>query len=464
MYSIGVDIGTSTTEIIISDIKISTRLGPSLLPTTEIDETVVRYRSPVFFTPLISKETVDFEELRKRVKDAILESGLKKEEIQTGAVIITGETARKENARQVTDSLSDYLGDFVVATAGPKLESVLAGRGSGVREESKKRSRKIINLDIGGGTLNAALFDSGVCTETFAMDIGGRLIRFDASHIVTYLSDRILPIIEKKKFPIKLGERAEPDVLEKFCECLAECCLQALGLHEMEEDTLPLYLTEVSVPEEIDFISISGGVGEYVGSKLDFTVPDNWSRYGDIGPLLGSKLTEVLSPYENKLFYPKEKISATVIGAGSHALSISGSTVGFDESILPIRNIPIVKCPAAPKDWKDVCQLARPLMEQYEEDVLAVRIEGKTSPGYHELKILAREIASLYEGIKSPVVVLLKEDFAKALSQVIRIHTSCKKPIICLDNIQVETGDYIDIGAPVGSAIPVIIKTLIYET
>lgn len=99
MYSIGVDIGTSTTEIIISNIKISTRLGPSLLPMTKIDETEVIYRSPIIFTPLISRDAIDFEQIRERVKVSIKESGIEKENIETGAVIITGETARKDNAR-----------------------------------------------------------------------------------------------------------------------------------------------------------------------------------------------------------------------------------------------------------------------------------------------------------------------------------------------------------------------------
>lgn len=464
MYSIGVDIGTSTTEIIISNIKISTRLGPSLLPTTEIDETEVIYRSPVIFTPLISKETIDFEQIRQRVKKAFKESGIEKDEIETGAVIITGETARKDNARQVSIWLSEYLGDFVVATAGPKLESVLAGRGAGISEESKKRSKRIINLDIGGGTLNAAVFDSGTCTETFAMDIGGRLIRLDGSRNVTYISDRILHILEKNQLSIRLGEAADIETLERACSHLAESCLQALGLHEMSEDTLPLYITDFTIPENIDLISISGGVGEYVGALNESTDQEQLFRYGDIGPLLGIKITQALTPFQNRLIAPKEKISATVIGAGSHSLSVSGSTVGVEESILPIRNIPIVKCPAAPDQWGDVFESTRPLMALYEEDVLAVSIQGRKSPGYGELKLLAGQIARLYEGLKSPVIVLLKEDFAKALSQMIRIHTSCDKPVICLDQIHIDNGDYIDIGSPVGSAVPVIIKTLVFKS
>ncbi len=463
MYSIGVDIGTSTTEIIISNIKISTRLGPSLLPMTKIDETEVIYRSPVIFTPLILRDAIDFEQIRERVKAAIKESGIEKENIETGAVIITGETARKDNARQVNIWLSEYLGDFVVATAGPRLEAVLAGRGAGISEESKRRSRRIINLDIGGGTLNAAVFDSGICTDSFAMDIGGRLIKLDDTGSVTYISDRILHIITSHKLAIRQGETADIKVLERFCSYLADCCLQALGLREMNEDTLPLYITDFSIPKNLDFISISGGVGEYVGSLNESKDQAEWFQYGDIGPLLGIKITEALATYKSRLIIPEEKIRATVIGAGSHSLSVSGSTVGVEPSILPMRNIPIVKCPAAAGQWEDVFRSTRPLMELYEDEVLAVSIKGEKSPGYEELKLLADQIARLYEGLKSPVIVLLKEDFAKALSQMIRIHTPCSKPVICLDQIQFEAGDYIDIGSPVGSAVPVVIKTLVYQ-
>ncbi len=463
MYSIGVDIGTSTTEIIISNIKISTRLGPSLLPMTKIDETEVIYRSPVIFTPLILRDAIDFEQIRERVKAAIKESGIEKENIETGAVIITGETARKDNARQVNIWLSEYLGDFVVATAGPRLEAVLAGRGAGISEESKRRSRRIINLDIGGGTLNAAVFDSGICTDSFAMDIGGRLIKLDDTGSVTYISDRILHIITSHKLAIRQGETADIKVLERFCSYLADCCLQALGLREMNEDTLPLYITDFSIPKNLDFISISGGVGEYVGSLNESKDQAEWFQYGDIGPLLGIKITEALATYKSRLIIPEEKIRATVIGAGSHSLSVSGSTVGVEPSILPMRNIPIVKCPAAAGQWENVFRSTRPLMELYEDEVLAVSIKGEKSPGYEELKLLADQIARLYEGLKSPVIVLLKEDFAKALSQMIRIHTPCSKPVICLDQIQFEAGDYIDIGSPVGSAVPVVIKTLVYQ-
>lgn len=468
MYSIGVDIGTSTTEIIVSNISISTKLGPSLLPVTGIENVEVIYRSPVFFTPLLSQSIIDFNKVKDKVHYALNESGIIKENIETGAVIITGETARKENASQVTNALSEYLGDFVVATAGPKLESVLAGRGAGIYEESKKRNKRIINLDIGGGTLNASVFDSGILKESFAMDIGGRLIKIGRDMVVTYISDRILFIIEEKKLPIVLGEKVTWKALELFCEDLAENCLQACGLKKMTEEAKRLYITEVLTPDAIDFVSVSGGIGEYVGctdEHYEYNVLfDKVLEFGDIGPILGKKITDAFVPFKGKLIVPEEKIRATVIGAGSHSLSISGSTIGFDESILPMKNIPIVKSTVAPENWSDLWEETKPLMDMYEEDILALSVIGKASPGYRELKILAEQIVKLYEESLSPIIVLVKEDYAKALSQIIRIHTNCRKPVVCLDKIHWEQGDYIDIGTPIGSAIPVIIKTLIYQS
>lgn len=464
MYSIGVDIGTSTTEIVISNISISTVLGPSLLPTTKIEDVTVLYQSPVFFTPLLSKDTIDFQKLREIIHSVLHKSGIYKEEIATGAVIITGETSRKDNAALVTKTLSEYLGDFVVATAGPKLESVLAGRGAGMGKESQKRNKRILNLDIGGGTLNAALFDNGLCEQSFALDIGGRLIKINQDFIVTYLSDRIQFLIQEKNFSIELGQKVKVETLNQFCSILADACLQACGLKEMTKGTKRLYITDMLIPDNLDFISVSGGVGEYIQSRSQAECLTKALEYGDIGPILGQKIAEAFSPFQDKLLIPDEKIRATVIGAGCHSLSVSGSTIGYDNSILPLKNIPIIKSSVTPENWVHLYRETKPLITLYQEPIAAVSIKGKKSPGYSELKILAEQIAQLYEKMQSPVIVLLKEDFAKALSQMLRIHTAIKKPIICLDNIELENGDYIDIGSPIGSALPVVIKTLLYQS
>ena len=94
-------------------------------------------------------------------------------------MIITGETARKENARQVLAALSAFAGDFVVATAGPDLESILAARGAGADEYSREHHTKVLHFDIGGGTSNLALYDNGELVRTGCLDVGGRLIKVD---------------------------------------------------------------------------------------------------------------------------------------------------------------------------------------------------------------------------------------------------------------------------------------------
>ncbi|MBC8930669.1 ethanolamine ammonia-lyase reactivating factor EutA, partial [Escherichia coli] len=106
-------------------------------------------------------------------------AGIKKEEIGMGAVIITGETARKDNASNVLDAMSGFAGDFVVATAGPDLESIIAGKGAGAHTYAKENNTSVVNLDIGGGTTNLSLFDRGELIDTACLDIGGRLIKVD---------------------------------------------------------------------------------------------------------------------------------------------------------------------------------------------------------------------------------------------------------------------------------------------
>ena len=468
MYSIGVDIGTSTTEIIISNICISTKQGNSLLPVTSIDQVQIVYRSPVFFTPLNKNGMIDFDEIKENVRFSLNQSGIPKENIDTGAVIITGETARKENALQVNNTLSEYLGDFVVATAGAKLESVLAARGAGICEESKKINKKILNLDIGGGTLNAAVFDKGELVQTFAMDIGGRLIRYDSDMRITYISDRIRFIIDEKSLPITLGKSVQWETLERLCESLADDCLQACGLKKITQEAKRLYITEFVVPEGIDFFTVSGGVGACMCDCSDCGDTDllfeRALKFGDIGPILGQKLKKALTPFDKQLLIPKERIMATVIGAGNHTLTVSGNTVGFDEKILPIRNIPIIKSDVSPENWCHLAEKTVPLMAIYEDDVPALGINGKRSPTYTELKILAAQIVQLYKMKSGAIIILMQEDFAKALYQVMRLQTDCAKPVICLDGIDFERGDYIDIGKPVGHAVPIVIKTLLYNS
>ena len=138
LLSVGIDIGTSTTQLILSKLTLENRAAPFTVPQVAIGEREVLYRSHIHFTPLLSDTVIDAEGVRAIVGEEYRKSGYDKSQVDTGAVIITGETARKENAKEVLSALSAFAGDFVVATAGPDLESILAARGAGTDQYSKE--------------------------------------------------------------------------------------------------------------------------------------------------------------------------------------------------------------------------------------------------------------------------------------------------------------------------------------
>src|SRR5699024_12665901 len=122
---------------------------------------------------------IDQDLIQQFVEREYENANIKKESIQTVAIIITGETARKENAEDALQALSGFAGDFVVATAGPDLESIIAAKGAGMHTYSKENSVKLVNLDVGGGTSNLAVMRRGEVVDTGCLDIGGRLIKIN---------------------------------------------------------------------------------------------------------------------------------------------------------------------------------------------------------------------------------------------------------------------------------------------
>ena len=188
ILSVGIDIGTSTTQLVFSRITMEDQGGYFSVPRVSIVDKEVIYRSEVYLTPLLSPVLVDGEAVGRIAEEAYRRAGFTPADVDTGAVIITGESARKENAAAVLDRLSVLAGEFVVSTAGPDLEAIIAGKGSGAQQYSEEMCCTAVNLDIGGGTTNLVLFDCGRTVGKGCLDIGGRLIRLEPDYTVTYLS------------------------------------------------------------------------------------------------------------------------------------------------------------------------------------------------------------------------------------------------------------------------------------
>ena len=449
LRSVGLDVGTTSTQMIFSELTIENRASSFAVPEMEIAQRKILYKSPVYFTPLLDESNVDAAALRGIVEEEYRKAGLRRESVDTGAIIITGETSRKENARAVLAQIADFAGDFVVATAGPDLESVLAAKGAGAVDYSERTGKTVLHMDIGGGTSNLALIRDGKITETGCLNVGGRLLKFDKNGAVTYVSPVLTGICD-----LKVGNKAIQEQVEAVAQTLVHALEMAAGLREAAPQLEQLWTKEIAAPAcalvrndtdsaENVVISFSGGVADCIEKALP------WLEFGDMGPVLGQAIKKSrLCRGEYKL--GSETIRATVIGAGCHSAQLSGSTVFYRNVQFPLKNVPVVNI-------SDPKLLRQELRKQ--EDVAIIAMPGIASPSYGEVAALAEEIiAGVVEG---PLLICLEQDMAKALGQALAVRLPENAQVLCIDRVKVSEGSYLDIGAPVGPAMPVVVKTLV---
>ena len=441
LRSVGLDVGTTSTQMIVSELTIENRASNFAVPEMEIARRRILYKSPVYFTPLLDESRVDGAAIRQIVEGEYRSAGISRDSVDTGAIIITGETSRKENARAVLDALSDFAGDFVVATAGPDLESVLAAKGAGAVELSERTGKSVLHMDIGGGTSNLALIRDGKIVETGCLNVGGRLLKFAEEGTVEYVS----PVLREIS-GIKVGDRPKAEQVEALAETLTQALEMAAGLREQTPLLENLATKEVGAvwtpPSGEIVVSFSGGVADCIQRELP------WQEYGDMGPVLGQAIRKSrLCRGEYAL--GSETIRATVIGAGCHSAQLSGSTVFYQNVQFPLKNVPVV--PVSRLD-----SIGRELAKQEQAAILAM--PGKPSPTYREIVTMAEQIIAETEG---QILLCLEQDMAKALGQALAVRLPPGTPILCIDRVKVSEGSYLDIGAPIAHALPVVVKTLV---
>ena len=446
LLSVGLDVGTTSTQMIVSQLSIENKASSFAVPEMEIAERKILYQSPVHFTPLLDESHVNGEKIREIVETEYAAAGITREDVDTGAVIITGETSRKENARAVLAALSDFAGDFVVATAGPDLESILAARGAGAVEWSEMTGKRVLHMDIGGGTSNLAWIEAGKILATGCLNVGGRLIKFDENRRVTYVSSVIRELCK-----LKPGDPVTEMDLQPVAELLTQALEMAAGLREPTALLEKLWTQEAgamwsSAPANA-VISFSGGVTDCIQRDLP------WTEFGDMGPTLGRIIRDSLL-CRNEYRLGDQTIRATVIGAGCHSAQLSGSTVFYRNVAFPLKNLPVAKA----EDRFDPAQIAEALSQQ-EGERIVLALPGIAAPSYAQVKAMASVIA---EGFGTrPVIVALEQDMAKALGHVLALILPKDREILCIDNVRLDAHSYLDVGAPVGYALPIVVKTLI---
>ena len=473
ILSVGIDVGTSTTQVVFSKLQMDNAGGYFSVPRVAIVDKEVVYKSEIYMTPLKTDVLIDTEALRDIVAAEFRKAGYRPEDTDSGAVIITGESARKENSDAVLKSLSDFAGDFVVSAAGPDMESLIAGKGSGAWQYSMDHHCRVANLDIGGGTTNVVLFEDGETLARGCLDIGGRLICMNPQGIITKVSPAAAVMAQAAGVSVSVGDRCDELKLTAVTRQMAAALNAYLGVGTKDIDAILRQIktpgsSDFPVPEKVQAVFFSGGVADLIYHES----ADTWA-YGDIGVLLGRAIRESRLFTDFQKMEPGETIRATVVGAGTYTTTISGSTITYSDDIFPLKNIPVIKldeelqeaCFAG--ETEPVIRRIQWVLGQNDEERFILAMPGKRNPGYTEMKRAAaaiRQIMDRVQPLGEPILLVIESDIAKAMGQMIRQQPDLKRQVVAIDSIHVEDGEYVDMGKPMmnGMVIPVVVKTLIF--
>lgn len=465
LLSVGIDVGTTTTQLIFSALEVTNRAPVNQVPRYEFTRREINHQSPVIATPFTAERTIDVAQLLAFIDAQYAAAKMTRADIESGAIIITGESSKTRNARATIMEVSDQLGDFVVATAGPHLESIIAARGSGAAEYSRANAATVLNIDIGGGTSNYAVFAGGRAIDSACLNVGGHLIETDDNGRVSRVHEPARLICQE------LFGNADPQRLSLAQLDAVAARMAALVVEVIDGKLSPLAQTLMMTDalreaHAYDAVFISGGVGACLYHPEAVASP---FVYRDVGPLLAAALKPLLDP--QKLVEPAQTVRATVIGAGAHTLSLSGSTIWVSTASLPIKNLPVAH-PAVldvtglGNAWD---QAVRRLDLDPARDAYALALPESIEPLYRNIVATTAELLSFCRqsaaGNAHPLLVICAQDLGKALGMELQPQLGDRE-LAVIDEVLTREGDYLDIGLPIfdGSLLPVTIKSLAFPS
>ncbi|MFZ3357772.1 MAG: ethanolamine ammonia-lyase reactivating factor EutA [Xanthobacteraceae bacterium] len=475
LMTVGIDIGSSGTQVIFSRVQLR-RLAEELTSRYYVVSRETLFQSPVALTPYQSEERIDDAGLGTIIDDAYAAAGLSPDKIDTGVVILTGEALRRENAQGIAKILSEQGGEFVTATAGHHMEAMLAAYGSGAARVSSDESKRILNIDIGGGTTKLGLVENGKVTATAAVHIGGRLHVVENGKIV-----RLDPAgkhhAKRAGFSWNRGDAATAADLEKVAAGMADALVAAVTAQPLPHDIAHLYLTDPIAglggeTGRIDGVMFSGGVAEYIYER-------EARDFGDLGPKLGRAIAARIA--QGALPWPLlpagECIRATALGASEYSVQLSGNTsyISAPGQLLPRRNLQVVQPPFVGGETIDPVALARAIRDHItafdladtdREIALALRWTGL--PSYQRLAAFAEGIKNgLADRIarKLPLYIMLDGDVAQTLGHILREEQHVESELLVIDGVVLWDFDYIDLGRirMPSYTVPVTIKSLVFS-
>jgi len=388
-------------------------------------------------------------------------------------VILTGEALRRENAEAIASVLAEQRGEFVCATAGHHMESMLAAYGSGAARVSHDSGKRILNVDIGGGTTKLALVERGKVIATAAVHVGGRLLVIDENRRIVRLDPAGRHLAAQAGFHWSRGDVADAAAMERVAEWMAEAILASVSERAFSAEVQSLFLTEpLPAPDGIDGVMFSGGVAEYVYQR-------ETREFGDMGRLLGLALRRKVDagalPWP--LLPPGECIRATALGASEYSVQLSGNTIYISNpgALLPRKNLQVLQPSYVCEDLIDPGKLAEAIREHFKsfdlvegdtETALALRWEG--IPSYERIAAFALGIRNgLANTIAKhmPLYIMVDGDIAQTLGAILRDEMGVESEILVIDGVVLWDFDYIDLGRirMPSLTVPVTVKSLVFS-
>ncbi|MGY5878733.1 MAG: ethanolamine ammonia-lyase reactivating factor EutA [Candidatus Thorarchaeota archaeon] len=469
VLSVGIDIGSSTSHLIFSRLTLKREVSFFNMSNRflMVNREII-YESPIIFTPLLDRYTIDIDAVVKFCEEEYKKAGFAPEDVETGAVIVTGETAKKQNADEIVSRLSSESGKFVSAIAGVNLESLLSAMGSGIVVQSGYRMKNILHVDVGGGTSNMAIASMGQVLSTSCINVGGRLLGIDDEFKIWRIDGPTQFLMKELGMSFEIGdiipEENARTIAREYAKALVEV-MRGPATSTIAKELMMAEDLDFSIP--VDEVSFSGGVAEMLYG-------DDEGNYDDIGKYLAEELRKQIEELGLTIVEPASKIRATVIGAGAFSFSISGSTTFHYNNIeLPIDNIPVVPVHLRnelfdDKWFEEEIKRAFTIFDMEEgKDLVALYFKDVI---HHEdrFKVFAKAIEKALPNSvtnKKLIILIFSYDFAKMLGISIRDETSIQSNLLCLDELTMEAGDWIDIGAPLKSthAFPITVKSLVFN-
>ena len=473
LTTVGVDVGSSTSHLMFSKVHLQ-RLAEGLSSRFVVVNRQVLWRSPILLTPYRPDYTIDADILKEFFGDAYKEGGLTPEDIDTGAVILTGEALKRNNARAIADLFAEESGKFVCASAGHNLEALMAANGSGAVALSRQEHQTILNIDVGGGTIKLGLCHEGKLLSTSAFAVGGRLIAFDENEKMIRIEGPAEQVAKDVGVKLALGEVLSKEDRKKIVARMVDVIVSYATREPNDDLCKALLLTETLPPTPaIDGITFSGGVSEYIYRREE-------EDRGDLGRSIAHDLRHALAEKRipEKVYDPGHGIRATVVGASQFTVQVSGNTIFLsDKEKLPIRNVPVASLNinlsedfTSEEVTASINEALKRLDMTEGENQVAIALRWGGDPLHARLFALAQGICNgLPKTVADPglpMVIMMDGDAGRTLGNILVKELDVEGEVISVDNVQLRDFDFVDIGEfmPDTQVVPLIIKSLLFTS